>query len=162
GSNRPMEINVRVIAATNRNLEEMMRSGTFREDLYYRLQVIELRVPALRERPEEIAPLVEFFLSKYGRIYRRPALRPSPVLMEAIATHVWPGNIRELETMVKRFVVLQEEGLVLSELARLRQVAAETRPAAVAHPAVAAAAVAVAAPPAIAPPPVAAPETAAS
>jgi DNA-binding NtrC family response regulator len=157
GSNRPIEINVRIIAATNRNLEDMMRAGTFREDLYYRLQVIELRVPALRDRPEEIAPLVEFFLSKYARIYRRPALRPSPVLMEAIATHVWPGNIRELENMVKRFVVLQEEGLVLSELARLRQVAAETRVAAVAQPAMAAAGVAVATPVAIAPPAVAAP-----
>ena len=127
GSNRPIEVNVRVIAATNRNLEEMMRNGAFREDLYYRLQVIELRVPSLRERPEEIPPLVEFFLSKYARVYRRPAVRPSPVLMEAIADHTWPGNIRELENMVKRYVVLQEEGFVLSELARLRQIAVEMR-----------------------------------
>ena len=105
----------------------MMRNGAFREDLYYRLQVIELRVPSLRERPEEIPPLVEFFLSKYARVYRRPAVRPSPVLMEAIADHTWPGNIRELENMVKRYVVLQEEGFVLSELARLRQIAVEMR-----------------------------------
>jgi len=144
GSNRPVEVNVRIIAATNRNLEDMMRAGNFREDLYYRLQVIELRVPALRDRPEEIAPLVEFFLSKYSRVYRRPALRPSPVLMDAIANHSWPGNIRELENMVKRFVVLQEESFVLSELARLRQVAAVAAPgpAPVAAPAMAAAVVA--------------------
>ena len=153
GSNRPVEVNVRIIAATNRNLEDMMRAGNFREDLYYRLQVIELRVPPLRDRPEEIAPLVEFFLSKYSRVYRRPALRPSPVMMDAIANHVWPGNIRELENMVKRFVVLQEESLVLSELARLRQVAAIAAPAtAPVAPAVAPVAPA-AAPPAPAAPP---------
>ncbi len=77
GSNRPIEVDVRVIAATNRDLEAMMRAGTFREDLYYRLQVIELHIPPLRERQDEIAPLVEFFLAKYSKVYRRPAVRPS-------------------------------------------------------------------------------------
>ena len=70
GSNRPVEVDVRVLAATNRDLEAMMRTGAFREDLYYRLQVIELRIPSLRERREEIQSLVEFFLSKYGGFYR--------------------------------------------------------------------------------------------
>jgi two-component system response regulator AtoC len=126
GSNRPIDVDVRILAATNRNLEAMMRGGTFREDLYYRLQVIELRVPALRDRREEIPALIEFFLSKYARVYRRPPLRPSPLLLEALVTHSWPGNIRELENMMKRFVVLREEELILSELAHIRNVTAAT------------------------------------
>jgi DNA-binding NtrC family response regulator len=124
GSNRPIDANVRVLAATNRNLEAMMRAGNFREDLYYRLQVIELRVPALRDRREEIVSLVEFFLAKYARVYRRPPLRPSQLLIETILDYSWPGNIRELENMMKRFVVLQDESLVLSELAHAKEMAA--------------------------------------
>ena len=132
GSNRPVEVDVRVLAATNRDLEAMMRAGTFREDLYYRLQVIELRVPPLRERREEIPALVEFFLVKFAKLYRRPAARPSPVLMDALFDYAWPGNIRELENMMKRFVVLQEEALVLGELMRLRQAATPAAPGRVA------------------------------
>jgi DNA-binding NtrC family response regulator len=135
GSNRPIEVDVRVLAATNRDLEAMMRNGTFREDLYYRLQVIELRIPPLRERREEIASLVEFFLHKYAGVYRRPAVRPSRVLLEALVNYQWPGNIRELENMMKRFVVLQEESLVLNELVRLQQVAQAAPPAAAPVPA---------------------------
>ncbi len=121
GSNRPVEVDVRILAATNRDLEAMMRAGTFREDLYYRLQVIELHVPPLRERLDEIPALVEFFVVKYSSLYRRPPTRPSRLLLEALAAYSWPGNIRELENVVKRFVVLQDEALVLLELARLRQ-----------------------------------------
>ena len=102
GSNRPIEVDVRVLAATNRRLEDMMQAGTFREDLYYRLQVIEIHVPPLRSRREEIASLVEFFLVKYGRVYRRPPLRPTPVLLNALLEYPWPGNIRELESTVFR------------------------------------------------------------
>ncbi len=120
GSNRAIDVDVRVISATNRDLDAMMRAGTFREDLYYRLQVIELRVPPLRERVDEIAPLVEFFLAKYARVYRRPPVRPSPLLLQALRQYAWPGNIRELENMMKRLVVLQDEGLILAELDRLR------------------------------------------
>ncbi len=98
----------------------MMRQGTFREDLYYRLQVIEVHVPPLRERREEIAQLIEFFLLKFASVYRRPALRPSLVLQEALLSYEWPGNIRELENMMKRLVVLQDETLILAELGRLR------------------------------------------
>jgi DNA-binding NtrC family response regulator len=130
GSNRPIDANVRVLAATNRNLEAMMRAGNFREDLYYRLQVIELRVPALRDRREEIVSLVEFFLTKYARVYRRPPLRPSQLLIDTILDYSWPGNIRELENMMKRFVVLQDESLVLSELAHAKEMAAAAHAAA--------------------------------
>jgi two-component system, NtrC family, response regulator AtoC len=123
GSNRAIEVDVRILAATNRDLEAMMRAGTFREDLYYRLQVIELRIPPLRERREEILPLVEFFLSRYAKVYRRTPVRPSPVLIEALTSYTWPGNIRELENMMKRYVVLQDEDLILNELVHLRQAA---------------------------------------
>jgi DNA-binding NtrC family response regulator len=98
----------------------MMRSGTFREDLYYRLQVIEIRVPPLRERREEIPALVEYFVSKYSTVYRRPLRRPSRSLLDALVGHAWPGNIRELENMMKRFVVLQDESLIFGELQRPR------------------------------------------
>jgi two-component system, NtrC family, response regulator AtoC len=128
GSNRPIEVDVRVLAATNRDLEAMMRSGSFREDLYYRLQVIEIRVPPLRDRREEITALVEFFLRKYSGVYRRPPVRPTRALMEALVAYLWPGNIRELENMMKRFVVLQEESLVLAELVRLQQAALQVPP----------------------------------
>ena len=120
GSNRTIEVDVRVIAATNRDLEAMMRAGTFREDLYYRLQVIEVHVPPLRERREEISQLIEFFLLKFAAVYRRPAVRPSIVLQDALLSCEWPGNIRELENMMKRLVVLQDEALILAELNRLR------------------------------------------
>ena len=139
GSNRLVEVDVRVLAATNRDLESMMRAGTFREDLYYRLQVIEIHVPPLRERLEEIPALVEFFLARYTRVFRRPAVRPSQVLMEALLDYTWPGNIRELENMMKRFVVLQDEALVLGELIRLRQAAVTTTAADTPAPAPAAA-----------------------
>jgi two-component system response regulator AtoC len=120
GSNRSVEVDVRVIAATNRDLEKMMQQGTFREDLYYRLQVIEVHIPPLRERREEIPQLIEFFLLKFASVYHRPALRPSLVLQEALLNYEWPGNIRELENMMKRLVVLQDETLILAELHRLR------------------------------------------
>jgi two-component system response regulator AtoC len=132
GSNRKVEIDVRVIAATNRDLVAMMRAGTFREDLYYRLQVIELHIPPLRERREEIGPLVEFFVAKYSRVYRRPFMRVSTGLMQALNAHSWPGNVRELENMMKRLVVLQDEQFILQELARLaaQPVPAPAEPAA--------------------------------
>jgi two-component system response regulator AtoC len=120
GSNRNVEVDVRVIAATNRDLEKMMQQGTFREDLYYRLQVIEVHIPPLRERREEIPQLIEFFLLKFASVYRRPPTRPSLVLQEALFSYDWPGNIRELENIIKRLVVLQDETLILSELGRLR------------------------------------------
>jgi DNA-binding NtrC family response regulator len=120
GSNRPVQVDVRIIAATNRDLEAMMRAGSFREDLYYRLQVIELHVPPLRERREEIPQLIEFFLLKYSERYGRPLRRPSDALRESLLNYSWPGNVRELENVIKRFVILQDESLVLAELKRAR------------------------------------------
>ncbi len=120
GSNRRIDIDVRVIAATNRDLEAMLRDGTFREDLYYRLQVIEIRIPPLRDRRDEIPALIEFFLTKYAGVYRRQPIKPGATLLAALFDCEWPGNIRQLENMMKRFVVLQDESLILAELDRLR------------------------------------------
>ena len=92
--------------------------------------MIELRIPPLRERREEIQSLVEFFLKKYTSVYRRPAVRPSRGLLEALIEYPWPGNIRELENMMKRYVVLQEESLVVGELVRLQQAAQAAQQAA--------------------------------
>jgi two-component system response regulator AtoC len=131
GSNRPVAVDVRVIAATNRDLDVMMRERTFREDLYYRLQVIELRIPPLRQRRNEIPALIEFFLLRYARLYRRPAPRPSQLLLDTLEGYAWPGNIRELENTMKRFVVLQDERMILTELTRPRRAEPAPEPAAI-------------------------------
>jgi two-component system response regulator AtoC len=125
GSNKPISVDVRIIAATNRDIEQMMRSGSFREDLYYRLQVIEIFIPPLRERREEINQFIEFFLVKYSERYGRPLRRPSDTLRDTLLNYSWPGNVRELENVIKRFVILQDEGLVLAELKRARTAAAD-------------------------------------
>ncbi len=116
GSNRPSTVDVRVLAATNRDLEAMMQSGDFREDLYYRLKVIEIAVPALRERRDEIQPITDFYLAKYARRYHRPVPRVSDELRQELHVYDWPGNIRELENVVKRLVILRDEQAILREL----------------------------------------------
>jgi DNA-binding NtrC family response regulator len=138
GSNKRIQVDVRVVAATNRDLEKMMLAGTFREDLYYRLRVIELTVPALRERRDEIPNLVDSFIARYARKYRRPAPRLSGSLRQLFQTYDWPGNIRELENMIKRLVILQDEQIAFAEIDRNMQRAA--RAAAPAAPAPASAA----------------------
>jgi two-component system response regulator AtoC len=122
GSNKKIEVDVRVLTATNRDLEAMLVRGQFREDLYYRLKVIEAVVPALRERRDEIAQLTEFFIGKYSRRYNRPVPAMSDELRQRFLEYDWPGNIRELENMIKRFVILHDEQLVLRELSRPRPV----------------------------------------
>jgi two-component system response regulator AtoC len=118
GSNKRITVDVRVIAATNRDLDAMMHRGEFREDLYYRLKVIEVVVPPLRERRDEIPHLTDFFIAKYARKYNRPARPLSEDLRHAFLEYEWPGNIRELENMIKRFVILQDEQLLAREIRR--------------------------------------------
>ncbi len=130
GSNRVIPVDVRVLAATNRDLPTMMQAGQFRADLYYRLKVIEIRIPPLRERREEILPLTDFFLHRYSERYGRALLRPSDALREALLANDWPGNIRELENMIKRFVILRDETPLLAELERERDWAPVAAPAA--------------------------------
>jgi DNA-binding NtrC family response regulator len=118
GSNRPINVDVRVVAATNRDLEAMMLRGEFREDLYYRLKVIEVTVPPLRERRSEIPHLTQFFIDRYARRYNRPVRQLSNELQQRFLSYEWPGNIRELENMIKRIVILQDESLVVREMER--------------------------------------------
>ena len=124
GSNKRVQVDVRIVAATNRDLEKMLVSGDFREDLYYRLKVIELTVPPLRERPDEIPTLIDFFIARYARKYNRTARPLSEQLRLLFMQYEWPGNIRELENMIKRVVILQDEQLVIREIERNMQRAA--------------------------------------
>ncbi|HXW08868.1 MAG TPA: sigma-54 dependent transcriptional regulator [Vicinamibacterales bacterium] len=134
GSNKRIQVDVRIVAATNRDLEKMLANGEFREDLYYRLKVIELTVPALRERREEIPTLTDFFVTRYSRKYNRPARPISEELRQLFAQYDWPGNIRELENMIKRVVILQDEQLVVREIHRNMQRAAAAMAAAASPP----------------------------
>ena len=118
GSNKSINVDVRIVAATNRDLEAMLARGEFREDLYYRLKVIEVTVPPLRERRAEVHHLADFFMDRYARRYNRPVRQLSPELHELFLTYEWPGNIRELENMMKRLVILQDEQLVIREITR--------------------------------------------
>jgi len=136
GSNKKITVDVRVVAATNRDLEQMMLRGEFREDLYYRLKVIEAAVPPLRERKDEIVSLAEFFITKYSQRYNRPIRPLSEQLRNQFLQYEWPGNVRELENMIKRYVILQDEQLVMGELTRPRVVpnpAGVTAPQSVPH-----------------------------
>jgi len=133
GSNKRVQVDVRVVAATNRDLEKMLSSGEFREDLYYRLKVIELTVPPLRERRDEIPTLIDFFIARYARKYNRPARPLSDQLRQLFMQYEWPGNIRELENMIKRVVILQDEQLVIREIERnMQRAMAAAAPVAVA------------------------------
>jgi two-component system response regulator AtoC len=118
GSNKSVNVDVRVVAATNRDLEAMMLRSEFREDLYYRLKVIEVTVPPLRERRNEISHLTDFFIDRYARRYNRPVRQLSEPLLKLFQSYHWPGNIRELENMIKRIVILQDEALVVREMTR--------------------------------------------
>lgn len=120
GSNRKIRVDVRVIAATNRDLEKMVTRGEFREDLYYRLQVIEAYVPPLRERRDEIPFLIDLFIATYAERYNRPPRQLSEDLRRQCLEYDWPGNVRELENMMKRLVVLQDEQFIARELNRPR------------------------------------------
>jgi two-component system response regulator AtoC len=156
GSNKRIQVDVRIVAATNRDLERMLMNGEFREDLYYRLKVIELTVPALRERRDEVPTLTDFFVARYSRKYNRPLKPISEQLRQLFMQYEWPGNIRELENMIKRVVILQDEHLVVREIERNMQRAA-AMPVASTAAVYAAAAMPVAAgggPVAFAPPPV--------
>ena len=106
GGTRTIELDVRIIAATNRDLEEMIKAGTFREDLYHRLNVVKLTMPPLRERKEDIALLASYFTAKYAKECKRPVTGIAPEARALLQNYSWPGNIRELENTIERGVVL--------------------------------------------------------
>jgi two-component system, NtrC family, response regulator AtoC len=111
GGRAPIEVDVRVLAATNRDLEREVEATRFREDLYYRLNVIQIVVPPLRERMEELPLLADHFAQRYAKLFHRAGFVLLPGVMERLAHHRFPGNVRELENLVKRMIVLDDPGL---------------------------------------------------
>ena len=116
GGESDVHVDTRVIAATNRNLEEAVAEGSFREDLYYRLNVVTVHLPPLRDRKDAIPLLVDYFVQKYDEQYRKEIKTLSPDTLEAFMNYYWPGNVRELENMVRRMVVLGNEQTPLEEI----------------------------------------------
>jgi len=109
GSSRTERVDVRLLSATNADLAAMVRRGAFREDLLFRLNTIEIALPPLRERDEDIQPLAEHFLKVHGQRYRREGLRLSEVAGKALLAHTWPGNVRELDHAMQRGVLMARE-----------------------------------------------------
>jgi two-component system response regulator AtoC len=121
GGERDVKVNCRILCATNKNLERMVDEGRFRRDLFYRINVVNILVPPLRERKDDIPILVDYFLGRYCKMYNREPAKPSPKLMELFLNYSWPGNVRELENNVKRFIILGNEGQLVTELNRKRE-----------------------------------------
>ncbi len=115
GSNVPTEVDVRIVAATHKDLEAEMKEGTFREDLYYRLNVIDIKIPPLRHRLEDVPLLAEHFLQIYAAKNERAIQEISVEAMEALTNYHWPGNVRELENLIQRAVVLDRDGRIDSD-----------------------------------------------
>jgi transcriptional regulator with GAF, ATPase, and Fis domain len=127
GGNKTIKLDLRVLAATNRNLEEAVKKGAFRQDLYYRLNVVQLTAPALRDRPEDTIPLAEHFAKKYAQDCGRKITGLAPEARVYLQSYSWPGNVRELENAIERAVVLGSTDTILAE--DLPEHIRETRPA---------------------------------
>lgn len=112
GSNTPIPVNIRLISATNRDLQDMVQKEHFREDLLYRINTIHIRIPSLRERPEDIVPLTHIFLSKYADIYDKGQLKLTPAAEEKLKSQPWYGNIRELEHTIEKTVIICDSNLL--------------------------------------------------
>ncbi len=120
GSGRTHKVNVRLVAATNRDLVKMVARGQFRSDLYYRLNVFPILLPALRERREDIPSLVMHFVEIFSRRMRKPVESISPETMAAFQCYSWPGNVRELQNLVERAVILSRDGVLSNPLPKMR------------------------------------------
>jgi Nif-specific regulatory protein len=128
GDSRTIRVDVRVIAATNASLEELVEAGDFREDLYFRLNVIPVVLPPLRDRRDDIAPLAQFFLKRYADAHKCPVPELTPLVVDALKSHDWPGNVRELENTLERLVVMADGGPIGSELLRFGRPRYSLRP----------------------------------
>lgn len=115
GGTEPITVNTRIVAATNRQLEQMIADGRFREDLYYRLNVFSLEIPPLRERPEDLPELVQIFIQEYSVVHEQTVPRIAPEVMQALSDYSWPGNIRQLRNVIERLSILQENGVIQPE-----------------------------------------------
>src|ERR1700688_3499439 len=116
GAQEDKKVEVRVVCATNRKLEEEIANGTFRSDLFYRINVVNLHMPSLRERAADIPQLVSYFLEYYNRKFNSRAIHPSADLMNSLKKYHWPGNVRELENLMKRYVILGSEESISGDL----------------------------------------------
>jgi len=116
GGTRPLRSEARIIAATNKRLHALVETGEFREDLYFRLNVITLEIPALRERPEDIPALCTRFVEQYRARYKSPVTVLPPELLEAFSRYRWPGNVRQLENYIRRFLILPDVNQALAAL----------------------------------------------
>jgi DNA-binding NtrC family response regulator len=112
GGREPLKFDVRFIAATNKNLEDEVRKGTFREDLFYRINVITISLPPLRNRKDDVPLLVNHFLQKYAQRLGKPSMKISREAVQVLVNYDWPGNVRELENMIERAVALSEEDII--------------------------------------------------
>src|SRR6201998_1768966 len=128
GGRSMIETDVRVLAATNVDVHEAMKTGRFREDLYYRLNVLSILVPPLRERTAEIPLLFRHFLDKYSEKFGKEVIQPSKHLLDAALNYPWPGNLRELENFVKRYVILEDDEGSLRELVEMSATRQRTSP----------------------------------
>lgn len=133
GSSQSIKVNVRILAATNKDLEEAVEAGTFRKDLYWRLNVIALNLPALMERTEDIPELVDYFLSRFAREYERPVCYMAEAAMNKILAYSWPGNVRELENCIRRAVLLSSGDVVAEGNLMIPQAAAPPSVSAMGH-----------------------------
>jgi DNA-binding NtrC family response regulator len=128
GANDTLTTDVRIVAATHKNLAAEVAAGRFREDLYYRLNVVELRIPALRERPEDIPLLAEYFLQRITKKNGMARIRISPEAVAVLQTHNWPGNVRELENTIARACALASSNILLPADIPLASAPARTGP----------------------------------
>lgn len=115
GSSEPIPVDIRLICATNRNLAHLVKEGSFREDLYYRINLFEIEIPPLRDRPDDIPPLVRFYLEKFKLKYHKGELRLSSTVLEKLKKYQWPGNIRELKNAMERAVILANSRALTAE-----------------------------------------------
>ncbi len=118
GESKTIRVDVRVVAATNASLEDLVESGDFREDLYYRLNVIPVVLPPLRERRDDIPLLTQFFLKRYSEVQKCPMPELAPGTIDGLKAHDWPGNVRELENTLERLIVLADGGAITPDLLR--------------------------------------------
>jgi two-component system response regulator GlrR len=115
GSESPIDVDVRVIVATNKDLEDQVRKGLFRDDLFYRIHVIPIYLPALRERKEDIVPLVEHFLKKYSQQMKKEVKGLTPEALRKLMLHDWPGNVRELENTIEYAVAMAQKDVITDD-----------------------------------------------
>ena len=125
GSNRPTRVDVRIMTATNKNLEDLVEKGRFREDLFYRLNVVTINLPPLRERENDIILLVRHFINKFSKELEKSTLDISDEALEILVDYHWPGNVREVENIIQRLVVMAEtDAIEVSDLPSLMRFSA--------------------------------------